>query len=158
MWQSNQLTGVYGMFSFLGRFSATTLPLSTARSFRCHRCGRGDACCITAGSSWSWEGPISSYKWNIVVNFVRRWNKCQFRYVVTIFIPTKWRTWPCSRTHPRRCLHRSPPWALVHPMKCLLRYAMLESDGAHRCLWCSCSKTWAVEHSCGSSAKILTAI
>jgi hypothetical protein len=158
MWQSNQLPGVYDWFFFLGRFSAMTLPLLTVRSFRCHQRGCGDACCVAAGASWSCEGPISSYEWNIVVNFVRRWNKWQFRYVVTIFVPAEWRTWPCSSMDPHRCLRRSPPWACVHPAKCLLRYAVLESDGTHRCLLCSCSETRAIKHSCGSSAKILTTI
>jgi hypothetical protein len=92
MWQSNQLPRVYDWFFFLGRFSAMTLPLLTVGSFRCHQRGRGDACCVAAGASWSYEGPISSYKWNIVVNFVRSWNKWQFRYVVTIFVPAEWRT------------------------------------------------------------------
>jgi hypothetical protein len=158
MWQPNQLPGVYNRFFFLGHLSAMTLPLSTTRSSRCHRRGCGDAYCITSGASWSCESPISSYEWNIVVNFVPRWNKWQFRYLVTIFVPTKWRTWPCSSTHPRQCLHHSPARACVHPTKRLLRYAVLESDGAHRCLRCSCSKTWGIEHSCGSSDKMLMAI
>jgi hypothetical protein len=119
------------------------IPLSTTGSFRHHRRGRGDACCITAGASWSCELPISSYEWNIVVNFIRRWNKWQFRYVVTILIHAEWRTWSCWSMHPRQCLRRSPPRACVDPTKRLLWYAMLESDGAHWCLWCSCSKTQA---------------
>jgi hypothetical protein len=149
---------MYGWFFFLGWFSATMFPLSIAGSFRCRWRGCGDASCITADTSWSCELPTSSYEWNKVINFVRHWNKWQFRLVVTIFVHAEWRTWPCLSTHPRWCLRHSPPRTHVHPMKPLLRYAVVELDGAHQCLQCSCSEMRAVEHSCVSSTNKLMAI
>jgi hypothetical protein len=155
---------VYDDFFFLGRFSALMLPLSIAGSLYCRWCGRGDAGCVASGTSWGCELPTTSYEWNKVMNFVRCWNKWQFRQVVTIFVLAKSKTWLCLGMHPRRCRRRSPPWTRrefveghfhsgLHPMNDLRQEPVVEWDDPQRRLWCSCSKMLVVKHSYRSSTQ-----
>jgi hypothetical protein len=78
-----------------------------------------------------------------------------------IFIPNESKTLPCWGTHPRWCRHRSPPRTRrdfglfvqvpfhggLHPMNDMLREPVVEWDGPHRQLWCSCIETPVIEHS-----------